>query len=236
MDEQKTNNIQHTEAGEPLERRERSSVGGRDAGGKGWYKDYGVRVDKEEAPMSHPKVRYRGQLIMVGALFLVLAGIYVTLFLFVQGKGGRIAAVATELERNAVREKEFGELRDLVGKSGEKIEALDSYFVTSSEIVGLIQTIETFAGETDIALSFAAVSEKKDDTGAYLEMQFQTGGDFSDTMRFLMLLENLPLKLSFEKAFVENKEGDNGRRVELPGAWGGTFSIIVQSFSAGGRN
>src|SRR3989338_7402301 len=164
MDEQKTNNIQHTEAGEPLERRERSSVGGRDAGGKAWYKDYGVRVDKEEAPMSHPKVRYRGQLIMAGVLFLVLAGIYVTLFLFVQGKGGRIAAVATELERNAV-------------------------------------------------------SEKKDDTGAYLEMQFQTGGDFSDTMRFLMLLENLPLKLSFEKVFVENKEGDNGRRAELPGAW-----------------
>src|SRR3989338_7081984 len=230
MDEEDKTNIQSgspAQAGraggeDPVsEAGDKSSVGERSAKGKEWYREYGARAEKEEPLVTAPKFRYRGQLFAFGLLFLVLVTAYALAFLFIQSKGERIRAVATELERNAAKEKEFGELRDIVGRSGGKIEALDSYFIGSSGIVALIQNIEDFAEAAGVALSFNSVSPKKDGTKEYLDLSFETGGGFSDTMYFLTLLENLTLKLSFERVFIEKQDGDKGRRAKLPGAWGG---------------
>ena len=240
MDEEDKTNIQGGSpaqagraGGEDLvsEAVDKSSVGERSAKGKEWYREYGARAEKEEPLVTAPKFRYRGQLFAFGLLFLVLVTAYALAFLFIQSKGERIRAVATELERNAAKEKEFGELRDIVGRSGGKIEALDSYFIGSSEIVALIQNIEDFAEAAGVALSFNSVSPKKDGAKEYLDMSFETGGGFSDTMYFLTLLENLPLKLSFERVFIEKQDGDKGRRAKLPGAWGGSFLVFVESFT-----
>ena len=230
MDEEDKKNIQSGDENSVPEVAGKSSAREKPAKDKEWYREYGARAEKEEPLVAAPKVRYRNQLFAVAFLFLVLVTTYVFSFLFIQSKGERIRAVAMELERNAAKEKEFGELRDIVGRSGGKIETLDSYFIGPPEIVALIQNIEDFAEAAGVALSFNSVSPKKDGTKEYLDLSFETGGDFSDTMYFLTLLENLSLKLSFERVFVEKQDGDKGRRAKLPGAWGGSFSVFVESF------
>ncbi len=83
--------------------------------------------------------------------------------------------------------------------SKEKTAGVEGYFISESEIVSLIEELETAARRSGVELKVAAASlPPASQTGPAFELK--ASGEFENLFHYLVLLENFPHMLAVEKA------------------------------------
>lgn len=170
---------------------------------------------------------------IVGAVLVLLGLLAAYGFLFFMMK--KEVSGAAELllrEENASNEaKKIRELEKTLGETEEMRGKISSYFVKKSEAVSFIESIERLGGQSGLSLSLknASVADKTN----VFRLDASTEGSFGNTMYFLVLLENLPNKISVEKAEIrkeERREAGAEEGKESAGAWSGSFVLALESF------
>ncbi len=164
----------------------------------------------------------------IGAVLATLA-LAVFLWMNIALRVDRAAVLLGELTLDLEKEKRLSELKNFVRGTETKSKKLDGYFLAPSGVAPLIGRIESLGAHAGILVEFTNVLVDVDKK--ILILQFETLGNFSGTYYFLSLAETLPLKLSFEKVFIDK---DIPRGVGVRSAddtWRGVFSVAVLSYT-----
>lgn len=133
------------------------------------------------------------------------------------------SSIAAESQKEAGIES----TRNILRNTAAEREKIDSYFVSSDNIVDFLEKIELLGKKSGVALSFDSVDIPSDEKNV-LRVRAGTKGSWENTFYFLSLIENLPFKIELEKSSVI-------KTVEVVSNiktfyWRGDFTIKLVSF------
>lgn len=125
------------------------------------------------------------------------------------------------------KEANIESIRNIFRGTAEERGKIDSYFVSSDNIVDFLEKIEFLGKKSGVSLSFDSVdipSEEKN----ILRVRVGTEGSWEDTFYFLSLVENLPFKIELEKSSIVKMT----RIVSniKTSYWRGDFTVKLLSF------
>lgn len=190
-------------------------------------------VDEEKkliaAPVYSERASYKNFFWALGGVLAFTIAGYAFLFSSIESKASRIGGITSTLEQEVEKNEEFQTLRSVIATTEETRAELDDYFVFSDEVVPTIERIESFGKHAGVAVVFDGVNVKEGE-GPTLELQLRAGGSFESLFYFLSLVQSLPLRLSFERVFVEKKQKEFARPKDVAGEWNGTFAFSITSF------
>jgi hypothetical protein len=110
---------------------------------------------------------------------------------------------SSKVYKDQEQESSIISLRQKIASVQSDKALLDSLFVGSDQVAGFIQNLETLAQTSGVSHTLAVTSE--DDPGlapyskSFLVFHLTTAGNWKNTMRFLLALENMP-----NKSFISN--------------------------------
>lgn len=162
-------------------------------------------------------------LIVVLVLNLVLIGLYAYSFFRVKIKNEKIVVASQDLEKQLDKEGEIGNIEKIIKDTKKERKKLNAYFVTRDDIVGFTQKIESLGRISNTQLTITDL-KTQDDT---LSFRLSSKGKFADIVYLISLIENLPFKLSINKAYINKISGDSsdGSR------WNGNLNVVLHGFS-----
>ena len=156
---------------------------------------------------------------------LALAGgtAYGGLYWSIGEKEQNISRLLVTIQEESKKTLQIKTLADVVEKSKEDRDELDTYFLKTDGIVEFIEKIESLGSSAGITTDIKGVNVLGEGSGL-LDIQLETKGSLRGTLQFLTLLELLPGALSFEKVFITEFGTDKEK------TWEGDFIVHVLSF------
>jgi len=132
---------------------------------------------------------HRILILLVGGIILNIAllGAYWWLWGIIHTKANDTSRIALELADVGAKTTEEQSLLDFVERTSEQRDVLERRFVTDETFIAFLEDIENLARETGVKLD-STVS----DLPTHIEMSLRTTASFSDTIRYLRLLETMP--------------------------------------------
>lgn len=136
-------------------------------------------------------------IIILGLLLVALISLW--LFLFVLVKRDR--QVIKEGREKAQQLTRGGDISFSLNR--EKVDKLSKYFLTDKEIVIFVEELEKIGQQTGIKLTLGQADNKATE----LKLNLSMAGTFSQTMKFLQSLENLPYASQVERLELRERGG-----------------------------
>lgn len=131
-------------------------------------------------------------------LNLLLGGAYGLLFYLLQKENNEALAISQSIESKKTVEDEAIALRHIVNTTKEDREKLESYFVRSEQIDAFIESLKAIGAEADAAVILQSLTETKDQS---LLIELRVTGTFNNIFYLTKLIEHLPYRLEFKKAY-----------------------------------
>ncbi len=155
--------------------------------------------------------RFKKIRIVLGVMALALCVVWYGLFLVIKNKVTEVSVIEAKAEEASQYQDKTRALRSLIKDTEPDVQKLSTRFISSEGSVAFIDTIESLGRETGITVSTESIKviESKDDKDIFetLELVLTTQGPWSNTYKFLALLETLPYKLSIHNtAFTRHDE------------------------------
>lgn len=143
-------------------------------------------------------------LAIVILMTLAVIALYVYGFLFIQKKIQTTTSMLTQIASATQKNQEVSTIQSTIATTQEDREKLSSYFVTDDSIVTFLSGIEALgtASGTQVVLANVTTEPKS----ATVTVELTSTGNFSDVMRFLMLFENLPYRMTVDRSTLVTKD------------------------------
>lgn len=115
-----------------------------------------------------------------------------------------------ELDFEVKKEEKLRSTEAIIRDTEEERVELDSRFVKDEEVVDFIKLIENIGEKTGVVVDIKTVSVIDTDFGfsEALGLQVEYIGNWSETMHFLSLIEELPFSIEIISFSSDKKEGD----------------------------
>ena len=144
---------------------------------------------------------------------------------------GTVASLETKLASEKTKELSLKAARLLLADMGDGAPGLGSYYLGAEGVAPFIEEIEGIGRKAGIeTLLIHSVTLQPLAAGSIASMEelrlaVQAEGDWGEAVRFLSMLESLPLPVSFSSVTLEKRQGESG----MP-AWGIATTIEVAKF------
>lgn len=161
-----------------------------------------------------------GNLVVLGALAWVMVGIV--------SSQKDVEAIERELSVELATHRSFESMKKVLVETTRDRERLESYFIGPDDIAPILETIEGYGRQAGVVVGFDDVRVQEVGFDEVLQLTIAAEGRFSDLFYFYSILEVLPLKVSFDRVFMEKDMREDDRFVE--DKWGGSFVATVESY------
>lgn len=162
--------------------------------------------------------------------FVVIAG-YVFLYLHIQSERVNTSIIQKEIALIQEQNEQFRNLSGVVEDIDVNREKLISFFVDNDKIVDFLETIESLGEISGAEVKVKTINEikKNEQIPAQLRLNVTADGSWNNVYYFMVLLESLPLKLTFDqvqirKAHIRN---DTSEETSIDEEWLGVFNFRV---------
>lgn len=168
-------------------------------------------------------------------LNLIVFGACFYLFANIKNIDKAVSARLTQTESAVKKDESLRSIKNLMNDTKKEREQIAGFFVQPNGTVDFIEAVESLGGMTGVKIEIDSVGVEalKNKTASSAEsfrLSLKTEGSWSNTMRLLSLLENMPYKISFEKVNlgkISGGSGTNSGGEQAPSYWRGTFSFTV---------
>lgn len=168
-------------------------------------------------------------LLIAALLALAAAVFYAVLFAQIKEKNEHVSALQNAIEQSAEREQRLVSVQKLVFETAALRKKLADYRIAKDNAVSFIAMLEKIGRETNLAVTIASV-EVVPRAGAdaaaaeNLRLVIRFEGGFADTVRYLGLLELLPVESQVEQALVSRTSSGDGKNAPL---WRGDATLLA---------
>lgn len=137
------------------------------------------------------------------------------------------ADLSSSIAAESQKEAGIESTRNILRNTAAEREKIESYFVSSDNIVDFLEKIELLGKKSGVVLSFDSVDIPSDEKNV-LRVRANTKGNWENTFYFLSLIENLPFKIELEKSsIIKIVEVVSNVKTFY---WRGDFTIKLVSF------
>ncbi len=148
-------------------------------------------------------------------LNLLGAGAFGLFFWELKGKNERVSDLINKIELQAKQEQTLSSVKALVGDTVTLREKLNRYFVPQESVVSFIEELEGMGRRSGVAVQLDSVEEvaivaDKKSGGLRLMMHFS--GSWANVVRYVGLLELLPIEGRLERVTVSSNAEEGGWR------------------------
>jgi len=155
---------------------------------------------------------------------LAVSSYYLFIGKIIEKKNASSLAVE-ELKGVLIEESKINATKNILKVNKGNLDRIESSFINSDSLVVFLEEIEALGKEAGVELKLSSVAiEKKD--GDILNLNINTIGHFRDIYSFMLVVEQLPYKISFNRSHLRKIEGED----ENSGLWNGSFSLGLLSF------
>jgi len=105
---------------------------------------------------------------------------------------------------------------------------LDRHFVENSDVVPLLNTIESLASSVSVAAEISSVDTAKD--GSSLSVGVRANGSFEALYKFFTLLENSVYELEFESFNMQKSSAQSDSEGVPVSKWDASLKVKVLTF------
>ena len=160
----------------------------------------------------------------------VLLGVCVLAW-FIYGKIGEVSGIIKSAEAQIAfleaKEKEFSKIASDIEKSKEQIEKIEAVFLNEETFVNFVELLESMSkeAETKIKAESARLPESKEPAN----MVFSLEGNFSQIMKFLTLLDHVPVAGIVNNIEITAKETRGDEKIP-PGTLLAKLNYAILSF------
>lgn len=138
-----------------------------------------------------------------------LFGVYGFLFYRIKTASEETSTLSYELNARQTNEDDLTQLRHAVNDMKEDRMKLQSYFVRSSSINTFFDSLESLGAESNVVVKLGGLIERE----SLLGIDVGVSGTFEDIYYFVKLIEHLPYRIEFKKAFFSSS---NISAISLP--------------------
>lgn len=148
--------------------------------------------------------------------FGVSVGVFILLVRSVTGEAERREAIIARIEELAGERAGVRAVSLLSGKRAADLERIKKFFVSRSEPVAFVETLETVAKDTGNRITFAV--DEGAHAGANLVLRATLAGTQGSMMRFVRALEHVPYlvhvqEISFQRVAADKSGGSGARMI-----------------------
>lgn len=181
---------------------------------------------------------------IVSLIALAIYAGYGYLLFIIKQKQTQISNTENMITLETQKANEIIALRKTIDSTSDAQKKLSSYFVTSDQTVNFIGTIEQYGKISNTSFSLESVDLNKTttikgaaDTGA-INLHFKAHGSFTNIYRLLLILENAPYAIDFERVSFSKIASDtttaspekSAKATPASPLWEGDFTIKLLSF------
>lgn len=166
-------------------------------------------------------------LLSVALLATVAALAYSVLFGQVKKKNERISARLNDIEQSAKQEQLQSSIKQLLAETAPLREKLTGYRIAKDETALFIELLETVGREVDVLVtieSVEVVARTASPAAEDLRLAVRFEGDWQRVVRFLGLLELLPVEGRVEQALISRKREGSGTQTSQ---WRGDVTLLA---------
>ncbi len=131
-------------------------------------------------------------------------------------------------QTEAIRREEIKILDDTLRELKEERAELESHFTRKSDVVPLLDTLESLAAAVSAKATISSVEVSKD--GSVLLVNLRTSGTFDSLYKFLTLLENASYQIDFSMVDFRKVAASSEEGAPSAPLWEGVFGLKVLSF------
>lgn len=140
-------------------------------------------------------------LLIYGLAVLILAGAYGFFLIHIQGKSVNASVFLSQIEQLQNQNNQLSDLNAILKEIRENKNNLDSYFVDGEKIVDFLETVETLGSNSGAEVDVRSLNEEETEDPAIkaLILNLTVRGSWNDVYYFLALIQNLPMKTTFDR-------------------------------------
>lgn len=158
------------------------------------------------------KMHKTKELLIIALLFAAAAaGWYAFMFVQVKAKNERISDLRNQIDARTAEESTLHSRKELVADTASLHEKLKSYFVAAEGSVSVIELLETVGNEVGILVETRKVETNaiaKSETAELLRLTLIATGTWSNTLRFLGLIELLPYEARIGQMILSRAQAE----------------------------
>ena len=135
-------------------------------------------------------------LIIAALLALGSAGAYLYLYGMIESINGETATLTEQFSQSSTKQEQLRSVKALLADTATARAQVDLYFIGQDGVVDFLKTIEGLGKISRVALEVDSVNVEGAAKGSVLEgvpIGVRFSGSFSNSMRFLYLLERFPV-------------------------------------------
>lgn len=177
-------------------------------------------------------------LIIILVINATLIGAYAFLFYSIKTKSEDASTLSQDLNAQRTNEEGLALLRHTVNNTKDDRAKLQSYFVKSSTINTFFDTLESLGKESNTDMKLSSPIEQ----GNVLAINIGTRGTFEDIYYLIKLIEYLPYRIEFKKAYfnslgmvdasplLEGKSGSVAKSKVRNVLWEASFTLEISGY------
>ncbi len=135
---------------------------------------------------------------------VVVVGLFVFGMRLINVSTIETSAILGKIDQVTKKNAELNTIKKTITATEEDRAKLAAYFVTDQSIVSFLEYLESLGTLTNTDTSIITVSEDKESSTATITLS--SIGSYSDTIRFIELLENMPYRMEIERFTFVTKE------------------------------
>ena len=145
---------------------------------------------------------------------------------FIFSKKEGVASLSATLAGIEAEELYYRDLKRTLAETTDERKLLDSYFADPENFVPLVEKIEALGGYAGVSVTIQSAALT--DSNRILALSLSLGGSFDGIAYFLSLIETVPAKISFNRAWIR-KTSAAGRGGAPAFPWEGNFTVTFAS-------
>lgn len=166
--------------------------------------------------------------LLSAALITVVAALaYSVLFVQVKKKNERISTLINDIEQNAKQESVQNSTKQLLAETAPLRRKLAGYRIAKDEAASFIEMLETVGRSVGVLVTIESVevaARTASPPAEDLRLAVRFEGHWQSVVRFLGLLELLPVEGRVEQALISRKSEGSGTRASL---WRGDVTLLA---------
>jgi len=172
-------------------------------------------------------------LILYSIVLVIVSGTYVFFVFHINGKKTIAATALSDVELLHEQNNQLQDLNSVLKDINEDQDKLNSYFVHSDKIVDFLESVETIGHDSGAVVEVRSLSEEvtENPSISVLALNLTAKGDWESVYHFLVLIQNFPIKSTFDRIHISRSETDlqdqDGNEVGTATLWSGVFNMKV---------
>ncbi len=169
--------------------------------------------------------------LIVSTIFLLGAfSLFGYLFYNVRAESQSVSELSAQIEQLSNEESTSSTLKHSVAVTEGDSSKLNSYFVSSDNVVSFINSMEALGVNVGSDVSTTSIDPGKD--SSTLTFNIVAKGSFSSVSRFVTLLENVPYQVRIQKLDLEKNMADikTLQKGDKWYDWDATITLVLKSY------